>query len=277
MFVLPSCDDVKLVPTRPRASEGAGLCTSHGTSLLLGETELQKVRQHDGLNLLVFSPRPALPQCVTVVFLQQWARLDHVGAHRNATSDTLSGMWVFGYGSLMWRVGFPFEARRPGYINGYRRRFWQGSSDHRGVPGAPGRVVTLLGAEPETRCWGMAYRVADDHVDDVVARLDHREKGGYERVAVPVYDATASPFAEGVAYIATPSNPAYLGCAPLPAIAEQVVASSGPSGDNSEYVLELADALRAIGADDGHVFRLERLVRERLDPCLTAPPFTDRR
>lgn len=165
-------------------------------------------------------------------------------------------LWVFGYGSLVWRPAFPHAERRAAYVRGWMRRFWQGSTDHRGVPGAPGRVVTLL-PEPDARCWGTAYRVDREHAEEVVERLDHREQGGYERHRTTVYDAADhAPIGEALLYVATEDNPNWLGPAPVEDIAAQVRRSEGPSGDNVEYVLELARALREMGAHDPHVFGL---------------------
>jgi cation transport protein ChaC len=169
-------------------------------------------------------------------------------------------LWIFGYGSLVWRPAFAHAERRSGFVRGYTRRFWQGSTDHRGVPGAPGRVVTLLPTSERERCWGTVYRVAPGHEHEVLASLDVREQGGYERRRVEVTHDQGS-IADVLVYMATPENPNWLGEAPLVAIAEQVRRSVGPSGPNLEYVLRLAEALEQMGAEDDHVEALARLLR----------------
>ena len=142
------------------------------------------------------------------------------------------------------------------------------------MPGAPGRVVTLL-PEPRAACWGIAYRVARDVAADVLSDLEVRERGGYERHDVTLHlpdpsdlreggePSDAARLESGLVWVATPRNPNYLGPAPLDAIAEQVLGSRGPSGANVEYVLSLAEALHAIDADDPHVFALAEIVRRR--------------
>lgn len=76
-------------------------------------------------------------------------------------SMNAESVWVFGYGSLIWRPGIAFRERRVARIRGWTRRFWQGSHDHRGLPHAPRRVVTLV-PEPGASCEGVAFRVAAD-------------------------------------------------------------------------------------------------------------------
>jgi cation transport regulator ChaC len=93
-------------------------------------------------------------------------QLKPVSEHRQGLGDT---HWVFGYGSLIYKVDFPYLQREVASITGWKRRFWQGSHDHRGTPEAPGRVVTLIPARGVV-CKGVAYLV--EH--SVFEHLDHR-------------------------------------------------------------------------------------------------------
>ena len=161
-------------------------------------------------------------------------------------------VWLFGYGSLIFKADFPFLERRPASITGWSRRFWQGSHDHRGTEAAPGRVVTLVPEEGAV-CHGMAYLVTPEEF----AHLDYREKNGYLRLATEIrFEDDDS--VEGLVYIATHENAAFLGPASERDIALQIAAACGPSGPNSEYLLELAKALRELGKPDAHVFEIER-------------------
>ena len=55
-----------------------------------------------------------------------------------------TNLWVFGYGSLVWKPGFQPGQLVTGYVEGFARRLWQGNETHRGRPGRPGRVTTLV-------------------------------------------------------------------------------------------------------------------------------------
>jgi cation transport protein ChaC len=165
---------------------------------------------------------------------------------------------LFAYGSLIWRPSFPFVARAPAALEGFSRKLWQGSTDHRGVPGAPGRVVTLV-REPGARCLGVVFSLAAAQLDEVLSHLDVREQGGYEREVVRLVGGEPA-----LAYVGRAGNPEWLGPAPVDEIAAHVARSRGPSGDNREYVLRLVDALRELGVtaeDDSELFAVDARLR----------------
>lgn len=164
-------------------------------------------------------------------------------------------LWLFGYGSLIFKVDFPYLERRPATIYNWTRRFWQGSHDHRGTPNAPGRVATLI-EQPGATCTGMAYLVTPD----VFEHLDHREKNGYLRFTTTMHFDQGET-AEGLVYIATEENAAYLGPASELEIARHIASSRGPSGRNDEYLLRLAEALQELGAEDPHVYEIAAHLR----------------
>ena len=120
-------------------------------------------------------------------------------------------------------------------------------------------MVTLI-ESPGTVCAGMAYRITPD----VFEHLDHREKNGYLRVTTPLTFADGQ-HEQGLVYIATADNAAFLGEASEQQIADHIAASHGPSGSNAEYLLQLAEALRQLDVVDEHVFRIEHYLLRACD------------
>ncbi|SMN21678.1 similar to Saccharomyces cerevisiae YER163C GCG1 Putative protein of unknown function [Maudiozyma saulgeensis] len=122
------------------------------------------------------------------------------------------GLWILGYGSLIYKPPPHFTHRIPAIIHGFERRFWQSSIDHRGTPEAPGRVATLIAYEDiiardefkedfhlyeskdptaisrdDLTTVGVVYYIPSDHAADVREYLDIREQNGYTSHEVDVH------------------------------------------------------------------------------------------
>ncbi|XP_002513793.2 gamma-glutamylcyclotransferase 2-3 isoform X1 [Ricinus communis] len=179
-------------------------------------------------------------------------------------------MCVFGYGSLIWKAGFNYDDRLVGFIKGYRRVFYQGSTDHRGTPEYPGRTVTLLPADGEV-CWGVAYKISDKEDEETaLTYLEVREKQYDQKAYLDFFAdpaATTPAVSRVMVYIGSEDkkhNKNYLGPAPLEDIAKQIIRAEGPSGPNRDYLFHLETALLQIGCKDKHVMDLANEVRRML-------------
>ena len=139
--------------------------------------------------------------------------------NRAAGAAVPSPLFVFGYGSLCWKVDFPIASKFVGTICGWQRFFCQRSTDHRGTPESPGLVASVLSDEnlqalglraagaPPSECCGQCYRVPDADASAVLDALDFREKGGYTREVVEVTPIDGSQPVQALLYTATPENP----------------------------------------------------------------------
>ena len=195
-----------------------------------------------------------------------------------AALSTDEPLFVFGYGSLIFRPSIPHSETHTVCLRGWRRVFYQGSTDHRGTPAYPGRVVTLL-PSPQSTTWGVALRLPPPgpQREVVLADLELREIQYDIRLRADLFsdEAASEPFlSQALVYVGSEdvtSNVNYLGPAPLEEMAERVVRAEGPSGRNCTYLFSLADALRGLGKPDEHVFALEARVRRLLEKTERAP------
>ena len=159
-------------------------------------------------------------------------------------------LWVFGYGSLIWRPGFAFEEAVPGLLRGSHRSLCIYSWVHRGTETRPGLV---LGLDRGGACRGMAFRVAEKNRDQVIAYLREREQATmvYREVERPVRLSGGSrETVTALTYVADRKHPQYAGVLSLERQVEIVRGAAGQSGPNPDYVINTVNHLHQLGIRD---------------------------
>jgi cation transport protein ChaC len=157
-------------------------------------------------------------------------------------------LWVFGYGSLMWRPGFAYVRRCKALLRGWRRSLCVYSHVHRGSPEQPGLV---LGLDRGGACQGVAFEVDAALREPTIRYLRGREQVTsvyLERIAPVTLEDGERVLA--VTYVADRLHDQYAGRLDREAMLEHVRAGQGQVGRNTEYVFETYDHLREIGVHD---------------------------
>src|SRR5437588_13076872 len=159
-------------------------------------------------------------------------------------------LWVFGYGSLIWRPGFDHLERQPARLVGAHRALCVFSHVHRGTPERPGLV---LGLDFGGACRGVAYRVWANKRAEVIAYLRGREQvtSVYRETLRGVTLLTAPERrVDALVYMIDRGHIQYAGRLDLATQLHLVRQGHGQSGPNRDYVLSTVHALEALGLFD---------------------------
>ena len=172
-------------------------------------------------------------------------------------------LWVFAYGSLMWRPGFSYRERVPARLIGLHRALCVFSFVHRGTPERPGLV---LGLDRGGMCRGIAYRVAATARAVTLHYLRAREQVTtvyVETMRQIELEEHARRRVRAVCYIVDRSHVQYAGRLTLAESVHHVRQGHGQSGANRDYVLETVRALEALGYRESDLHLLaERLASQ---------------
>jgi cation transport protein ChaC len=167
---------------------------------------------------------------------------------------TPTDLWVFGYGSLMWRPGFDHVERMPATLNGYHRSLCILSVHHRGTLERPGLV---LGLDRGGSCRGIAFRVAPEQAEATLHYVREREQ------VTMVYRETRHGLrlsngerVEGVAFTGDRGHAQYARKLSHEALVERVRHGVGVSGNNPDYVRATVTALANMGIKDRTLARI---------------------
>jgi glutathione-specific gamma-glutamylcyclotransferase len=159
-------------------------------------------------------------------------------------------LWVFGYGSLIWRPGFVFAERVPARLFGLHRALCVYSFVHRGTPERPGLV---LGLDSGGACRGVAYRVGAQQRGETIAYLRAREQvtSVYrETTRAIVLQGEPERRVTALVYVVDHGHPQYSGRLTLDQQLHHVRQGVGQSGANVDYVLSTVQALESLGFRD---------------------------
>ena len=176
--------------------------------------------------------------------------------------DADGHLYVFAYGSLIWRPGFTHAAAHPALLRGFHRRFCLWSHRYRGTPERPGLV---LGLDRGGACRGLAFRVAAAEAAEVLAYLDDRElpdgaEQVYFRRMLPVRLLDSGRTVRAVSYVANRGCRLYVGRLSPERAAAAIAQGHGQMGPNRDYLLNTLRHLREMGVRDAGLARIADLL-----------------
>jgi len=181
--------------------------------------------------------------------------------------------WVFGYGSLMWKIDFPTIRKITGYVEGFERTMEWADEVHRGVPKQTSRTAAIFKhPDKKKRVYGVVYEITLDYWNRVLQpNVSYRERGGYgiETVQFKPFDAAAAAVPEEIMvtlFLGDKTNKINYKPGTVEELAKHIVKAVGASGTNLEYLYSTVESLRMILPhaeldNERHMFELETAAR----------------
>jgi glutathione-specific gamma-glutamylcyclotransferase len=201
--------------------------------------------------------------------LVEWRKMASI-THPEA-ENSKGDLWVFGYGSLMWRPGFEYLEKVPARLIGEHRALCVYSFVHRGTPEKPGLV---LGLDRGGACRGIAFRVTEKDRAATVNYLREREQvtSVYREVMRSVWlEDDARQRVSALTYVVDRGHVQYAGRLSLHEQLRHVLQGHGQSGVNRDYVLSTVKAIEAEGFRDAPLHQLALMLHDAHPKQAEAP------
>lgn len=162
-------------------------------------------------------------------------------------------MWVYGYGSLIWRPEFEFAEQRLARLHGYHRALCLWSRVNRGTPEKPGLV---FGLDAGGSCMGKVFRIPARDVPDTMHALWKREMPSGAYIPRWLNCKTEAGNVSALAFTMDRRTDAYVHGLDPAELIDVVLTAKGHYGPCVEYVLETEQALRHSGIKDQRLHNL---------------------
>ena len=168
-----------------------------------------------------------------------------------------NGVWVFGYGSLMWNPDIKFAEKTTGLISGFHRRLCLKSTVYRGTQDYHGLV---FGLDQGYSCQGMAFRITQEHLATELQKVWEREMFAETYIPTWVSVQTKQQSVSAITFVINPEHKHYVPELALEEVAQRVVRAEGKCGSCHDYVLNTVKYLHQLGLRDPVLDQLLTLI-----------------
>lgn len=182
---------------------------------------------------------------------------------RVLASKPAGDIWLFAYGSLIWRPACPDCERRPALLRGYHRQFCIWVRRFRGTPERPGLMLAL---DRGGQCHGVALRLTEETIERDLEKVLRREIITKPNTYLPRWlnlDTEGGPV-RALGFVINRQSPRYTGRLAEPQVAEILAGAVGHIGSGAEYLMHTVAHLEELGLRDGRLWRLQKLVADHL-------------
>lgn len=172
-------------------------------------------------------------------------------------------LWLFAYGSLIWKPACEVAEQRQAVARGWHRSFCLKLTRWRGTAERPGLMMAL---DRGGQCRGVLYRIPAEHAVERMELLLRREMSYWPPANVPTWllvRTTDGPL-RALGFTVNRRHSAYAGRLPLDEVADVLATAVGHLGSGAEYLCNTVEHLEAIGIRDVNLWQLQEMVAERI-------------
>ncbi len=171
-------------------------------------------------------------------------------------------LWVFGYGSLLWKPGFEYAESRTATVRGWHRSFCVRVARFRGTRDLNGLMMAF---DRGGQCRGMVFRVPAERAEAVLHALFRRELVVKPPATPPRWLAARTDdggSVQALGFVVDRRSTFYSGRLPPEEVARELATAAGHWGTCAEYLHSTVSCLEDLGIHDRHLWRLQALVAD---------------
>ena len=179
-------------------------------------------------------------------------------------------VWIFAYGSLIWKPACDFVEMRTGLVRGWHRAFCLGWNNRfRGSDEKPGLMLAL---DRGGACNGVLYRLPPGRIDECMTRLLEREMSWLPSSFPPrwVKATSGDRTIRAITFCIDRNSGRYVSGLSIDRIAEVLATAVGSRGSMAEYLFATVRHLEEMGIHDPHLWQLQSLVADRIEAAYEA-------